>query len=521
MALETYRRKRDFQKTTEPSGEERTPRDRGRFVVQKHDARRLHYDLRLELDGVLKSWAVPKGPSLDPSTKSLAIEVEDHPIDYADFEGVIPQGEYGGGTVMVWDRGRWEPDGDPRAGLKRGRLKFQLRGEKLSGGWALVRMRPRDDEDEDKHQWLLRKLDDDAAVAEDRFDVREERPRSVLTGRDLPQIASDGGDRGPERRSDPKKAARAGKRRSAAPVKEPAEERSGNVVLTHPDKVLYPEQGITKADLARYYFENADRILPFVAERPLTLVRCPSGRAKKCFYQKHWTDSMPVPVKSVPIREKGSGELRNYVVIDSRDGLVALVQMGVLEMHPWGAKTDDLESPDLIVFDLDPGDGVEWSHLVRAAQVLRGILDSYELESFIRTSGGKGLHVVVPIVRRNSWDEVKAFARAIAESMAAEDPKHTIATATKSRRKGKIFVDYLRNDRGATSIATYSPRALPGAPVATPLRPDEMQSIGGSDAFRIENLQARLARLGKDPWEGFFKTRQWLSKSRLKKAGIA
>ncbi|MEX1097917.1 MAG: DNA ligase D [Planctomycetales bacterium] len=871
MGLAEYKQKRHFGRTPEPSGAQRTQTAPGRmFVVQKHAARRLHYDFRLELDGVLKSWAVPKGPHLDPAAKSLAVHVEDHPVDYASFEGVIPEGEYGGGTVMVWDHGQWEPEGDPRRDYEKGRLRFQLHGEKLHGGWSLVRMGGK--AGEDGKNWLLIKRKDDEARPGRKDDLLEQQPQSVLTGRDLDEIARDadrvwtrasavkkkrprretgkrkgtardvskgewnigalprakksrqpgtlkpelatltrdvpdgddwlhelkfdgyrilafledgharlltrrgndwterfpsvaaaveqlpveraivdgevvamrndgttdfqklqnwlqrgrdgqlvyyafdlphcgghdltaaplesrkellarlvlsinpenagvlrysdhirgqgpavvehscrsamegivskradspyrsrrthdwlkikclnrqefvvGGytrpsgsrtgfgslllgvydgkkltycgrvgtgfdsqslksiaaelkriatdhspfhdpppeakqrgatwveprlvaevefsewtedgilrhpsfqglreDKPPEEvvREKPQAAFRGGKKAretASGTAAAKAPRRSGGksddaevagVRLSNPDRVLYPDQGITKLELARYYETVADWILPHVADRPLTLVRCPQGRQAQCFYQKHLTEAMPATLRGVKIREKR--ETRTYVVVDDLPGLISLVQLGVLEMHPWGARADNIERPDRLVFDLDPGEGTGWDDVVRGARDVKERLDEIGLESFLRTSGGKGLHVVVPFARRTSWDDAKGFAQAIAVGLAHDVPDRYIATLSKARRKGKIFIDYLRNGRGATAVASYSTRARPGAPVAAPLRWDELSTDLAPNQYSVRNLPRRLSSLQRDPWAGFFESKQSLTKN--------
>jgi len=893
MSLREYQRKRDFRKTAEPAAKGSPNRgenaDGFRFVVQKHDASRLHYDFRLEYDGVLKSWAVPKGPNLDPAVKSLAVQVEDHPLEYADFEGIIPAGEYGGGTVMVWDRGTWEPEVDPQRGFKTGKLKFKLHGEKLKGSWALVRMGGT--AGEGGKNWLLIKHRDSAARPNAKSDFLARHARSVISGRKMEEIAADadrtwssssksngkkkavkkvkatnttrttkkkatakprarrksparrsaafnardaadlpgakqaklprtfkpqfatlsvaapvgddwlhelkfdgyrilafiskgkvrlvtrngkdwthrfpslaaaitelpvdsaildgevvsldahgrsnfqelqnflrrgddstlvyyvfdapylagldltdtplvdrkqvlsklilaenvenvgplrfsdhiagsgdevlrqacgahqegiiskranapyrqfrspswlktkchqrqefviGGFTRPEgsrvgfgalllghyrdgellyagrvgtgftnsslreltaklkqhqRKSPPfanpptgaeargvrwvrpdlvgeveftewtddgllrhpsfkglrtdkpakeivreepqlatrKTAARAkAATRSKHSVKKAAKS-AGDVVagvkITNSDRVLYKANGVTKLDLARYYETIAEWILPYVGGRPLTIVRCPAGEGGECFYQKHWTESLPYAVGSIDVDP--SAAVDKYVMVDDVAGLVSLVQMGVLEFHPWSAPADNMERPDMLVFDLDPGEGVAWSAVVAGAKAMRERLADLGLESFLRTTGGNGLHVVVPLAHRYSWEEAKSFAKAVADAMVADDPRHYVATMTKEKRRGKIFVDYLRNQRGATAIASYSSRSRPGATVAAPLAWSELTARLDPKRFTVESIPARLTRLRRDPWADFFKTRQSLTAKML------
>lgn len=832
MALDIYRRKRDFTRTREPQGGEATSPGHS-YLIQKHAARRLHYDLRLEMDGVLKSWAVTRGPSLVPGEKRLAVHVEDHPLDYGTFEGTIPRGQYGGGTVMLWDSGSWEPIGDAARGYRKGHLEFALHGEKLHGRWHLVRMAPRKGEKADN--WLLIKAEDEAARPEGAPDILDEMPDSVKTGRTLDAIAK--GDEPPlqtRKAGAAKKAVRtpasakgaakapaqtkevagvaaplpdfvepelatlvakapvgkawiheikldgyrlqaridttsAGRRRvelltrsgldwtprfgkalvqalGALPVEkalidgelvvensagvsnfgllqkdlaegksdrfvyyafdllhldgrdltaEPliarkrllevllhqaadglrysehlaedgdamlrhacrlsleglvskrgdapyrsgrgkdwvkskcafrqefvvggyvpstaqknaigslvlgvheegrlvpvgrvgtgfsqavarnlharlakierarspfgqaltAEERRGvtfvapelvaevefrgwtgdrhlrhaafrglredkpareivreeavegdamspeqsvpraKVKLTHPDRIYWPEDGITKQGLADYYAEVWPFIAPFVVARPLALLRCPDGIAAQCFFQKHSWRGMN---KAIKVRKDRDGE--ELLFIEDLDGLIALVQSGALEIHPWGATLVDIERPDTLIFDLDPGEAVGWEGVVAGARDVRARLEAQGLAAFVKTSGGKGLHVVVPLAPQAGWEAAKSFAKALADSMAADDPDRYISVATKARRKGRIFIDYLRNGRGATAVAAYCPRARAGAGVSLPVAWEELDEVTGGAQFTLPDTPARLANLGADPWEGF------------------
>ncbi|HXT00527.1 MAG TPA: DNA ligase D [Elusimicrobiota bacterium] len=818
MSLATYRRKRRFRRTPEPRGgavrrrSSARPRTGLSYFIQKHAATRLHYDLRLELHGVLLSWAVPKGPCLDPRERRLAVHVEDHPLEYGTFEGEIPPGEYGGGTVQLWDRGRWTPRGDAEEGYAEGRLKFRLDGEKLRGGWTLVRMSG--PSGEGGKNWLLIKENDEEAVPLARGDITELRPESVAgkksrarasavasraTAAKLPafvepqlaalaprvprgadwlhEIKFDGyrilatvnggkatlrsrrgndwtaqfrpaaeslgglacrqavldgelvaldekgrsdfqelqnamkaGDPGRlvyyafdllfqdgydlrgspliERKAALKKLIeesaakngqefrarirysdhaagegeslykkacemrlegivskrkdapyRAGRSDTWAKIKclqeqefvvagftDPGGSRSSfgalvlgvnedgrlryagrvgtgftqaslrelhdkllpletrespfpeppagadargvhwvrpelvaeiafsewtrdgilrqpsfkgvredkaaaevtrerpaalphagrlsiaaaggavaGVKLTHPDRVLYPEQGITKQALAAYYVEIADRILPHLARRPLSLVRCPNGVGKPCFFQKHGKASFP-DAHWVPIVER-NGAREEYMYIEDEAGLISLVQAGVLEIHPWSSTVDDLERPDSMTFDLDPHPGTPWTRVLEAAREIRDRFAALKLETFVKTTGGKGLHVVVPLEPAAGWTDVKAFARAFAELMAADSPERYTAKLAKEARGGKIFVDYLRNERGQTAVAAYSTRARAGATVSTPLDWKELKPSLRSDQFNVLNLPKRLAKAG-DPWKDFDKARR-------------
>ena len=287
------------------------------------------------------------------------------------------------------------------------------------------------------------------------------------------------------------------------------------IKLTHPDRTLFPDQGISKLELAQYYEQAADWILPHVEGRPLTLVRCPSGHKKQCFYQRHVTESLHDPIRSISVKEGRSTVA--YVAVDSTPGLIALVQMGVLEIHTWGSRQDHLEKPDRLTFDFDSDPALPWKRVKEAALALRGQLSDLGFHSFVKTTGGKGLHLVVPILPRQNWDVVKTFARKVAERAADSAPELYIATMSKAKRKGKIFIDYLRNARTATAISAYSTRARASAPVSVPLSWDELATDVREDHFTIRNVPQRLARLRRDPWEGYEKLRVPLTESLLKK----
>jgi bifunctional non-homologous end joining protein LigD len=543
--LAKYRSKRDFRRTAEPRGEARAQAGH-RFVIQQHAARRMHYDFRLELDGVLLSWSVPKGPSLSPRDRRLAVRTEDHPLDYADFEGVIPQGEYGGGTVVVWDRGTWQPQGDARDAMAKGKLTFALHGEKLRGRWHLVRTRG----GERAENWLLFKGRDDAAS--DRIDVVASQPASVLSGRTVEQIAA-----APDRvwhshkRTEPTVAARRAARIVAARANQPspatadhrdrASDRDADrrntlalveqlplgFPLSNLDKVLYPDQGITKGELIAYLTVVADHALPHIANRPLTLVRCPEGvagiaqrgRGRTCFFQKHILPGSPAAIERVPITED-TGDTADYMAVHDVAGLAALAQLGTLEIHTWGCHADRPEQPDLIVFDLDPDVGLGWERVVLAAFELRRRLHDAGLDSFVKTTGGKGLHVVAPVARGVGWDDFKAFTRAVVEAVERDEPDAYTTNPLKARRKGKIFLDYLRNGRGATFIAPYSARARAGAPVAVPLSWDELAHGVDPATFTTATVPRRLATLKADPWHDVPRLRQSITAAAWRAVGL-
>ncbi|HLH87140.1 MAG TPA: DNA ligase D [Xanthobacteraceae bacterium] len=887
MSLRAYHAKRKFSATPEPRG--RAGRRVGhRFVIQKHDATRLHYDFRLELDGVMKSWAVTRGPSLVPGDKRLAVAVEDHPIEYNTFEGTIPKGQYGGGTVMIWDRGSWEPEGDPHVGLKKGRLDFTLDGEKLHGAWHLVRMRGRPGEK--RENWLLIKARDDAARGERDPDILEAEPDSVVSGRSLDEIANakrgrvwqsnrnangkaqaakpksaaarpakrakkgtkskrarskdaDAGDplpdfmppslatlsaeapsgkgwvheikfdgyriearldhgevrlltrkgldwtekfpniaqavaeldaatalmdgeivveddkgvssfsalqaalkahdedrfiynvfdlmhldgrdltgaplterkaalerllrkagkNGPIRYSDhlgengalvhkracemslegivskradapyrsgrsdafiktkcanaqefvvggyvpssvhaqaigalvlgyyeegrfvyagrmgtgytqavardlwkrlhplevakplfdrmpaterrrdtrwvrpelvieaefrgwtaerllrqaafkgvredkpaaevvretpamdksldnsDKPSAKSGTRRSPAKAaahaarstskrSQPAKQakarapratstqpRAGGVRLTHPDRVYWVDVGVTKQDLADYYRLVWDWMAPHLVGRPLALVRCPEGTKGQCFFQKHASAGLT----EEKLRTVIDSNKRQIIAVENVEGLLSLVQAGVLEVHVRGSLIDRLDLCDRIVIDLDPGEDLGWADIVAAARDVRDRLAALDLESFAKLSGGKGVHVVLPIAPTD-WDTTKTFVQAFAQAMAADQPDRYVAKMTKSIRKGKIFVDYLRNSLEQTSVAAYSTRARAGAPVSVPVSWQELGRTSAANQYTVLNLMKRLDGLKQDPWSDIGRVRQKL-----------
>jgi bifunctional non-homologous end joining protein LigD len=835
MSLSTYNKKRDFSRTPEPKGKagKGAPREL-RFVVQKHDASRLHYDFRLELDGTLKSWAVPKGPSLDPARKSLAVQVEDHPIGYGDFEGVIPKGEYGGGTVLLWDRGTWEPLHDPSEGYAAGKLHFILHGSKLKGEWSLVQMPGK--ASGDGKNWLLMKLKD--KFADTKSDVLEKSPNSVKTRRSLQRIANErenvwSGDakktaklpaaksaalpsalspqlavlaehppvgnewlheikfdgyrilafiksgevklrtrngldytakfpqiakmlsqlktdsavldgevvvldsagrsdfqslqallkhkikvtplyyafdlpfcNGSDLRGSPlierkqllekllagekssstvrysehvlgngeamidkacglslegivSKRADApyvsrraptwlkskcnhrqefvivgysdpgGSRhgfgalllgyhkdgqlvyagrvgtgfdarllddlhrqlqahaRKAPSVKLPTGVRRGDVhwveptlvgeirfagwtrdgmlrhpafialrsdkpakeivreapieppasdvkaivrpnktsrkqtvkpvipvgrqaagsdvvvadiSLTHPDKIFFPESGTTKRDLANYCEMVSEWILPHVVSRPLALIRCPDGRAAKCFFQRNWSSTLPAAVDQVEVSAGKKKEI--HVGVHDLSGVISLVQIGVLEFHTWNCRAKNIERPDQLIFDLDPGPDVRWPRVVEAAGMVRQTLENLDFPAFLKTSGGKGLHITIPIKPNITWEDAKSFCETIAKDLVSRSDLF-VANMRKDLRGGKVYIDYHRNGRGATAVAPYSTRAREGAPVSMPISWKELGKLNSAAHFTVESARCYLEQRKTDPWHDF------------------
>jgi bifunctional non-homologous end joining protein LigD len=531
--LSTYRAKRDFKKTAEPAGKTIRKAEYPRFVIQKHDATRLHYDLRLEVDGVFKSWAVTKGPSLDPQDKRLAVEVEDHPLDYGDFEGTIPKGQYGGGTVMLWDRGFWVPEGDKSAeeSLRDGELKFLLAGEKLQGGWVLVRMKG-DRFGGSRTNWLLIKHKDDGARSGDK-DKLLKKDRSVASGRTMAEIEagkgpgpqpfmlarrkasvpdaiwdSSKGDAADRRREvkvaakTPRRRTRASKSKSKSSDEDAGPATGGNVVLgvtiSKPDKVLWPGDAVTKLDLARYIASVGPWMLEHVKGRPCSLVRAPDGIDGPHFFQRHAGPGTPDSVTEVRV----SGDKQPYLQIDTVEGLVAMAQQAALEFHPWNSTPGDPTVPGRLVFDLDPGPNVPFSAVVNAAKELRTRLEGLGLVPFCKTTGGKGLHVVTPLkVSRAAnvdWDQAKMFAQTLCAQMEQDSPLTYVTNMAKKIRTGRIFLDYLRNDRTATAVAPLSPRARPGATVSMPLTWAQVREDLDPKRFTVRTAPALLSK--SKPW---------------------
>ncbi|MEO5693377.1 MAG: non-homologous end-joining DNA ligase [Usitatibacter sp.] len=289
------------------------------------------------------------------------------------------------------------------------------------------------------------------------------------------------------------------------------------VRISHPERVLFDDLGLTKLELARYYESVSEWMLPEIRERPLSLVRCPAGPGEGCFYQKNIDTKFPVEIERVPVDIGGGG---TYAAAGSAAAVVALVQMGVIELHVWGSTTRDLEKPDRMIFDLDPDVGIPWREVMAAAHLTRDRLENLGLDSFVKTTGGKGLHVVVPLARRHEWDEVKQFSHALAQSMAAEEPGRFTTRIAKKERVRRIFIDYLRNDEGATTIAPYSVRARTGAPVATPLHWDEVGGRMKPANFHVGNVVRRLQGLRSDPWKAMKRTSQTLTAAMKRKLEI-
>jgi len=557
--LAPYQRKRDFAKTPEPAGQERSggPGDARRFVVQRHRARRLHYDLRFEIDGVLVSWAVPKGPTLDPKVKRAAIHVEDHPIEYLDFEGVIPAKEYGGGDVIVWDMGTWEPHGtdDPAAAVAAGELHADVDGHKLHGRLVLVRSgRDRSDQD----QWLLlHKNDDDAVEGWD----PEDHPRSVLSGRtndevkadpqrmwrsDLPAaqasvpIGSAAGDppggcaaaTGRDRVKAGDRArggdlARAGDRAKGGdrPAEPAAAEGPGAAALdaldalgsggtwevfgrklrlTNLDKVLFParpgEEPVTKREFIRYAAQIALVVLPYLAGRPLNMHRFPGGAGTSGFWHKQLPDHAPAWVPRWQRPDADPGEATTYLVIDEAAALVWAANFGALEWHAWTARTDDPRRPTYALFDIDPGPATSWDDVLVLARLHRTALEHLGVRAQPKLTGQRGIQIWVPVSPGPGFDETRAWVEQVSRAIGATVPDLVSWDWDVRGRGGRARLDYTQNVKNKTLVAPYSPRPAAGAPVSAPIDWAELDDPElRSDSFTIRTVLDRLAQRG-DPF---------------------
>jgi bifunctional non-homologous end joining protein LigD len=515
-ALAVYRRKRDFSRTPEPAGEAAPAATAGsgarRFVVQRHRARRLHYDFRLEVDGVLVSWAVPKGPTLDPDVRRAAFHVEDHPIEYFDFEGVIPAGEYGGGDVIVWDAGSWEPykggqSTDPGRAIARGELHLDMWGEKLKGRFVLVRSSP---EGSDKDEWLLLHKHDDQAV---RGWNAEDHPQSVLSGRTNDEVKAD-----PDRmwRSD-LPAARASIALKASPVEAAGPEAmdeldalgsSGRwhifgreLKVTNLEKVLFParpgEDPVTKRDLLRYSAQIAPTLLPYLSRRALNMHRFPNGADGKGFWHKELPRHAPDWLPRWENPEADDGETRTYLTVDEPAALVWAANFGALEWHAWTSRVDQPRKPTYALVDLDPGQRTSWDDLLTLARLHRTAFEHMDIVARPKVTGRRGIQIWVPIARGPDFRETRAWVERLSKSVGVVVPELVSWKWNVDDRDGLARLDYTQNAINKTLVAPYSPRPAAGAPVSAPIDWDELDDPELSpDGFTIRTIGERIAKRG-------------------------
>jgi|SRR5262245_12938965 len=469
--LARYGAKRDFQKTPEPGPDAAVkPHRQPIFVVQEHHATRLHYDFRLEAEGVLKSWAVPREPSMDPADKRLAVHVEDHPLPYASFEGTIPRGSYGAGEVSIWDRGTYESEGGEERfleGLRTGKVEFTLHGEKLNGRFALVRMAG----EGRKENWLLIKMRDEQA-----------------------------------RRSGNDRPATRGARSSRPPSPRTAEAAPSRIEVTNPDKVWFPEDGITKGDVFHYYAGIADRLLPFLRDRPMTLERLPDGigSGKPHFWQKHTPPHYPAWIPRVNFPTERGRDVE-YVLVNDQATLLYLVNQGTLTFHPWLSRIQSPDRPDFVLFDLDPGEAT-FADAVRIAKELHSVLDDEGIESVPKTSGKSGLHVLALWPGEGKFDAARKWARSLAERVAEAMPDDATVEIRKAKRGRRVYIDTLQNAKGHHAVPPYVVRPVKGAPVSIPLSWGELTAKLRPGQFTVKTALRRLTRQKADPMAGLLRS---------------
>jgi bifunctional non-homologous end joining protein LigD len=468
VALAEYKHKRDFTRTPEPRPRVSKSRRKLIFVVQKHHASRLHYDFRLEAEGVLKSWAIPRKPSLDPSTKRLAVHVEDHPVEYAAFSGEIPEGEYGAGKVEIWDKGTYEnlladkprPETVTEA-IKHGHVEVRLKGRKLKGSFALVRM----NRSGKKDNWLLIKM----------RDATSKRARGNAHSRN-----------------------RSRSRTSSARLRI-KDKLPESIKITNEDKIMFPEVEITKGDVLRYYARIADRILPHLRDRPITLERFPDGLVENAphFWQKDTPSYYPSWIPRVKIAS-GDGEQVNYALVNDVQTLLYLVNQGTITFHPWFSRVEDLDRPDFVLFDLDRSKA-RFSDVMTVAKELHRLLKRERVKSYLKTTGKSGLHVLVPCQRRGSYDEAREWAIQIARQVVDDLPDTATVERSKAKRGERVYVDVMQNVRGRHAVPPYALRPVPQAAVSTPLRWNELTAKLNPEKFNLKTIFRRLAQQKNDP----------------------
>jgi bifunctional non-homologous end joining protein LigD len=509
--LAAYATKRDFSRTPEPAGAppQRSSGGPRRFVVQRHRARRLHYDLRFEIDGVLASWAVPRGPTLDPKVKRLAVHVEDHPIEYLEFEGVVPSGEYGGGDVIVWDLGTWEPHetDDPAAAVAAGELHADVAGEKLQGRLILIHGTGQRWESD---QWLLLHKDDEYAVPG--WDP-ENYPESVLSGRTNEQVAAD-----PDRiwRSDlPPAVASIALR--PTPIAGPSDAELAaldelgaegrwhvygrDLRLTNLDKELFParpgEQPVTKRELIRYAARIAPVILPYLAGRPLNMHRFPGGAGQPGFWHKQLPEHAPDWIPRWLNPEAERGKTTTYLVVDEAAALIWAANFGALEWHAWTARADHPHNPSYALIDIDPGSATSWDDVLVLARLHRTALEHLGVRAAPKVTGRRGIQIWIPVAEGVTYEETRAWVEQLSKTIGAVVPEMVSWKWDVRERGGLARLDYTQNVSNKTLVAPYSPRAAPGAPVSAPIAWEELDDPGlRPDGFTIRTIMDRVASRG-------------------------
>ncbi|WP_436698643.1 DNA polymerase ligase N-terminal domain-containing protein [Nocardioides sp. BYT-33-1] len=513
--LATYRRKRDFTRTSEPAGAPPSPDGGARFVVQRHRASRLHYDLRFEIDGVLVSWAVPKGPTLDPGARRLAVHVEDHPIEYLHFEGVIPAGEYGGGDVIVWDTGTWEPvkTDDPGAAVRDGELHAEMHGQKLRGRLVLVRTGAAGD----REDWMLLHKRDERAV--DGWDP-EDHPRSVLSGRTNDDVAAD-----PDRRwrSDAP-AADAAETLLPEPLPDAAVDELASLgkqgtwevfgrrlKVTNLDKVLFPgDPPVTKRELLAYTARIAPVVTPYVRGRALNLHRYPDGVGGSGFWHKQRPDHAPDWLGAWDNPDADPGETTTYVVADEPAALVWAANFGALEWHPWTSRVEAPHEPTYALVDIDPGEHTTWEEVLALARLHRTALDHLGVTARAKVTGRRGVQIWIPVVAGYTFDDTRAWVERLSRTVGKVLPDLVSWKWEVKARRGRARLDYTQNAINKTLVAPYSPRPAAGAPVSVPIGWGELDDPDlRPDRWTIRSVLDRLAERG-DPFQALLGAAQEL-----------
>jgi len=505
--LRDYRAKRDFAVTAEPAGGQPAPGGR-RFVVQRHRARRLHYDLRLEVEGVLASWAVPRGPTLDPAARHMAVHVEDHPVEYVDFEGVIPKGEYGGGDVIVWDRGTWSGTDDPRGDIARGQLHVDLHGEKLRGRFVLVRR----GRERGRDQWLLVHKNDEHA--REGWDP-EDHPRSVLSGRTNDEVAAD-----PHALWQSGVAAAQARVRLGAHRWDPVTDdelaaldalgRAGRwcvagreVALTNLDKVLFPARGdrpaTTKRDLVRYHAQIAPFMLAYLAGRPVNMNRFPDGVDRPGFWHKEVPDHAPGWIDRWYDAEADPTTTACYFVVDSIAALVWMANFGALELHPWTSALPEVHRPTWALIDIDPGERTGFAEVLVLARLFRTALQHLAVTAAAKVTGKRGVQIWVPVRHGYGFAETRTWVEKVSRAVGRTVPELVSWEWERRRRRGLARLDYTQNAINKTLVAPFSARPVPGAPVSVPITWDELDDPGLTpDRWTVRTVLHRVATVG-DP----------------------
>jgi bifunctional non-homologous end joining protein LigD len=518
--LRTYQAKRDFAKTPEPAGQSgpapsalAAPAGALRFVVQRHRARRPHYDLRFEMAGVLASWAVPKGPTLDPTVKRLAVHVEDHPIEYLDFEGVIPSGEYGGGDVIVWDIGTWapHPDEDPVASVAGGQLHAEVTGHKLRGTFVLVKSGGRRDSPDEQDQWLLLKKDDEFAVKG--WDP-EDHPASVLSGRTNDEVKAH-----PDRiwRSDLPPDQASIDLRPARPEPGVSEDELAaldalgaggrwdvfgrQLKLTNLDKELFPgrdgEPGVTKRELVSYAAQIAPVVLPYLRGRPLNMNRFPGGATKPGFWNKQLPDYVPDWLPRWDNPEAKQDRTTTYLMVDEPAALVWAANYGALEWHAWTATAADPHHPTYALIDIDPGPATSWEEVLVLARLHRTALDHVGVKGQPKVTGRRGIQVWIPVRPGLTYEDTRVWVEQLSKAIGAVVPDLVSWKWDVHARGGLARLDYTQNVSNKTLVAPYSPRPAAGAPVSAPIAWDELDDPDlRPDGITIRTVLDRVARDG-------------------------